>query len=71
MTSHRVKEAVDFLPGSPEKASVLPACRLHLAFEREGEIRCPVCHHPVPPEHIGYKLHCRRCGYLESCCNPI
>lgn len=41
------------------------------ACRGEGEVRCPVCHHIVPPEHIGYKLHCRRCGYLESCCNPI
>ena len=36
-----------------------------------GEVRCPVCYHIMPPEQIGYKLHCRRCGYLESCCNPI
>jgi hypothetical protein len=47
-------------------------CRRALgAFDTPGEIRCPVCHHLVPPEHIGYKLHCRHCGYLESCCNPI
>jgi hypothetical protein len=36
-----------------------------------GIVRCPVCFHIVPPEHIGYKLHCRKCGYLESCCNPV
>ena len=36
-----------------------------------GEVRCPVCYHLVPPEQMGYKLHCRRCGYLESCCNPL
>ncbi len=49
-----------------------PACRLAgIALAVAGEVRCPVCHHLVPPEHIGYKLHCRRCGYLESCCNPF
>jgi Zn finger protein HypA/HybF involved in hydrogenase expression len=46
-------------------------CHLSPISDRPGEVRCPVCHHLVPPEHIGYKLHCRRCGYLESCCNPI
>ncbi|HLK56507.1 MAG TPA: hypothetical protein VKU00_08085 [Chthonomonadaceae bacterium] len=49
-----------------------PSCHLSaLANATPGEVRCPVCHQIVPPEHIGYKLHCRRCGYLESCCNPI
>jgi NADH pyrophosphatase NudC (nudix superfamily) len=31
---------------------------------------CPVCAHEFAPEEIGKKPHCRRCGYLESCCNP-
>ena len=31
---------------------------------------CPVCGHEFLPEEIGKKPHCRRCGYLESCCNP-
>lgn len=54
---------------APKPAS---SCRLDFgAFGTPGEIRCPVCHQLVPPEHIGYKLHCRKCGYLESCCNPI
>lgn len=42
-----------------------------LANATPGEVRCPVCFSVVPPEHIGYKLHCRKCGYLESCCNPV
>jgi Zn finger protein HypA/HybF involved in hydrogenase expression len=36
----------------------------------EEVLRCPVCYHPIPAEQMGAKLHCRRCGYLESCCNP-
>jgi hypothetical protein len=43
----------------------------YLANAKQGEVLCPVCFAVVPPEHIGYKLHCRRCGYLESCCNPV
>jgi NADH pyrophosphatase NudC (nudix superfamily) len=31
---------------------------------------CPICGHEFAPEEIGKKPHCRRCGYLESCCNP-
>ncbi len=31
---------------------------------------CPVCGREFLPEEIGKKPHCRRCGYLESCCNP-
>ena len=31
---------------------------------------CPVCGNEFLPEEIGKKPHCRRCGYLESCCNP-
>jgi hypothetical protein len=55
-----------------EQTAEEPACRLaSIALAVAGEVRCPVCHHPVPAEHIGYKLHCRRCGYLESCCNPV
>lgn len=27
---------------------------------------CPVCGYEFPPEEIGRKPHCRRCGYLES-----
>jgi hypothetical protein len=52
-----------------EAAETCP--RALTATAREGEIVCPVCYHVIPPEHIGYKLHCRRCGYLESCCNPF
>ncbi len=49
-----------------------PSCRPSgTAAGTPGEVRCPVCYHLIPPEQIGYKLHCRRCGYLESCCNPI
>lgn len=55
---------------TPPAETALPNCNYTL-FATPGEVRCPVCHHLVPPEHIGYKLHCRRCGYLESCCNPI
>lgn len=51
--------------------SAAQPCHLSHISDRPGEVRCPVCHHLVPPEHIGYKLHCRRCGYMESCCNPI
>ncbi len=55
-----------------DAASAEPACRLaNRALATAGEVRCPVCHQIIPPEHIGPKLHCRRCGYLESCCNPI
>jgi hypothetical protein len=46
-------------------------CANSAAANVVGEVRCPVCYHLIPPEQIGYKLHCRRCGYLESCCNPI
>lgn len=38
--------------------------------KEEEVLRCPVCYHPIPEEQLGTKLHCRRCGYLESCCNP-
>ena len=69
---------VDQAPEADEARAVLqagaaePACRLaSIALAVSGEVRCPVCHQLMPPEHIGYKLHCRRCGYLESCCNPI
>jgi len=49
-----------------------PFCAASTAWKSvPGEIRCPVCYQLVPPEQIGYKLHCRRCGYLESCCNPL
>ncbi|HZO90074.1 MAG TPA: hypothetical protein VFB38_17225 [Chthonomonadaceae bacterium] len=48
-----------------------PCCQTGYLSQTPGEVRCPVCYHLIPPEHIGYKLHCRRCGYLESCCNPI
>lgn len=50
-------------------ASVCPSSAL--ANRVPGEVRCPICFHIVPPEHMGYKLRCRRCGYLESCCNPL
>ena len=32
---------------------------------------CPVCRQVIPPEHLGRKVWCRICGYLESCCNPV
>jgi hypothetical protein len=57
---------------APQKPEEQPSCLS--AQDRpaaSGEIRCPVCYRTIPPEHIGYKIHCRRCGYLESCCNPI
>lgn len=47
----------------------LPAEQRNLEPEREV-IRCPICYHPIPLEHMKPKLQCRRCGYLESCCNP-
>jgi hypothetical protein len=57
-------------PSAPHNAA--ETCPRSLAATaREGEIVCPVCYHGIPPEHIGYKLHCRRCGYLESCCDPL
>jgi hypothetical protein len=72
MSSKQPAETTETRPAFPEDPSKPPDCRLNLAaLEIEGEVRCPVCHHVVPPEQIGYKLHCRRCGYLESCCNPI
>lgn len=59
----------------PMEAACVPdpeICSLSvLANRTPGEVRCPVCFQLVSPEHIGYKLHCRKCGYLESCCNPI
>ena len=72
MSAIRPAETAAVLPAASKETSASPDCRLNLtARETEGEVRCPVCHHVVPPEQIGYKLHCRRCGYLESCCNPI
>ena len=72
MSSDSRMEKIPDTSGHPESPMISPPCRLNGdAMEREGEVRCPVCQHIIPPEHIGYKLHCRRCGYLESCCNPI
>ncbi|HZT43362.1 MAG TPA: hypothetical protein VFA07_14435 [Chthonomonadaceae bacterium] len=65
------------IPSQTAAASEAPAakptsCAASPAWTNvPGEVRCPVCYHIVPPEQIGYKLHCRRCGYLESCCNPL
>jgi hypothetical protein len=72
----RVKESIQSGRHTPDREGgtppVEPACRLaSMALAVAGEVRCPVCHQIVPPEQIGYKLHCRRCGYLESCCNPF
>ena len=47
---------------SEAAADTACVCRTHLF--------CPVCGHEFLPEEIGRKPHCRRCGYLESCCNP-
>jgi hypothetical protein len=67
--SARSEETSSSVPSAPCDAA--ETCSRSLAATaREGEIVCPVCYHAIPPEHIGYKLHCRRCGYLESCCNP-
>ena len=56
---------------SAPQTPVQPCHLSHIASARPGEVLCPVCHRLIPPEEMGYKLHCRRCGYLESCCNPI
>ncbi|MCS6776543.1 MAG: hypothetical protein RMJ43_01130 [Chloroherpetonaceae bacterium] len=61
-------------PGSamtPPVREATEICRRIDPFEKPGEVRCPVCYQIIPPEHLGHKMHCRRCGYLESCCNPI
>lgn len=61
-------------PGSTTAPSVTEATRICIRtdpFEKPGEVRCPICYQIIPPEHFGRKLHCRRCGYLESCCNPL
>lgn len=61
--------AIDTTPKYKQEVSPTETCSLSvLANRTPGEVRCPVCSHLVPPEHIGYKLHCRNCGYLESCC---
>ncbi len=44
------------------KEATSPACKTNLF--------CPVCGKEFLPDEIGKKPHCRRCGYLESCCNP-
>lgn len=36
----------------------------------QSDYLCPVCYAVIPPEHLGRKVWCRWCGYLESCCNP-
>lgn len=55
-----------------QKPNAKPDCRTALpAGEQDGAYRCPVCQAVIPPEQMGRKVWCRRCGYLESCCNPV
>ena len=49
-------------PSAAASPPATAACRTNLF--------CPVCGKEFLPEEIGKKPHCRRCGYLESCCNP-
>jgi len=57
-------------------AAAPPPCRLQSGAsstdkpETATNYFCPICRHEFLPDEIGKKPHCRRCGYLESCCNP-
>ena len=51
------------------KAAESP-CRLR-STDPDTEYHCPVCHSVIPSEEIGRKVWCKKCGYLESCCNPV
>jgi hypothetical protein len=54
----------------PHQVDKAPACTLPPA-DPDTEYHCPVCHAVIPSEEIGRKVWCKRCGYLESCCNPV
>ena len=63
------------LVGGQQESLTARRCPTSPAENGEGErhrtfLFCPVCGHEFLPEEIGKKPHCRRCGYLESCCNP-
>jgi len=38
------------------------------ALEEQVFLRCPVCAEPMTDLYP--KPRCRKCGYLQSCCNP-
>lgn len=38
------------------------------AVEEQHQPRCPVCAEPMTDLYP--KPRCRKCGYLQSCCNP-
>ena len=46
-------------------------CRVARSGETDHEYHCPVCHAVIPSEEVGRKVWCKKCGYLESCCNPV
>ncbi len=54
-----------------DESACVPYTRDDTTAGDDDAYRCPVCQAVIPPEHLGRKVWCRRCGYLESCCNPI
>jgi hypothetical protein len=38
------------------------------AINEQNSPRCPVCAEPMTDLYP--KPRCRKCGYLQSCCNP-
>ena len=60
MSQQKKKELSRACPPQPDKEAPRAGTNLF----------CPICGHEFLPEEIGKKPHCRRCGYLESCCNP-
>ena len=68
--NRRMKEDSPIAPQTPRNADPKRDAAGKTADACGTNLFCPVCGHEFLPEEIGKKPHCRRCGYLESCCNP-